>query len=448
MRLLCEQLRFSHGPAYGWKRAGPGRPESKETFARWENNFLDGWELFQGAGTGSPKLLNPPEYKDLTTPPDGPQIFIPVNPTDRLGRRSVRPAPPTDWVGTSAFDLGARLALSDRRWLDGFGKGFKDLRVMVSRQSGPTPRTLATGRQQLIVVIDAARATNQRLNVVLLCDTLGYSRDEMRNHVRLCNLILTAAPAGLISLVELFNEAGHPTQSSDSMDVAFLEELEALIDPRFPVAWGGEFEGGSCVTWHSDRGTSPEENAVYMGQRQTQSGKVWIDDEGLGGAESDRVAGRQRTDDPVWFQRQARAGKANGLRVTLHTDAGLTCNQDEVGPKHTEMRRLFLAEYAAVVIPPGPPPPPVPPPVVGHPILDFPLSNTPKTYKWFIDNGDAIMAEAIAWYLRYSKGRQPARTDVWHGIWQPINENTWWGSLRQAWSRPEENGGWPGGAPR
>jgi hypothetical protein len=439
-RSVCEQVRTEHGPQWGHKRASTTRPPSKETIARKVGAALDGWDLLQGAGTGAPTLSGNPEWHDLVA--EGNQVFIEVSAIDRLGRGTLRPPLRGIWRGLSSFDLGARLALGDRRWLDNYAVGFSPLRVMVSRQSGPTPRTLADGRVQLTRTLTAL-VGEQQAHVVLLADTLNYTLEDMMAHVFVCNEILVEQ-ASKVASVELANEIGHPTQSPHLMDIDFLEILAGLVDVRFPLAWGGEFWGGSFITHHSDRGTSPAGNGVIMQDMENVSRKAVIDDEPLGIAESDRVAGQQRTDNPDFARQIARVSLDRGLGgVTLHTDAGLTCNMDEVGPVHREARRVFLAEFGPVA-PPPPPPPPVPPPATGHPILDAPLSPAyPTGYAFFIANGDAILAEAQAWYVRYAGGRVPARTDIFHGLWRGLNEGERWRTLRAAWQDT-----WPGGEPR
>jgi hypothetical protein len=435
-RCLCEQIRSECGPEWGWKRASATRPPSKETLARQAGGTLEGWDLLTGASTGHPTLSADPGYHDLVA--EGNQVFIPVSAVNRLGRPSTRPALPT-WVGVSAFDLGARLEAGDRRWLYGYAAGFGVLRVMVARLSGPTPRTLAQGRDQLTLVLAALRQTKQQASVVLCCDTKGMSREILTDHVRQCNAIMTAY-TDCIAAVEIGNENWYTQyQSSDLVDIDFMESLDALIDRRFPVAWGGDYEGGSFVTFHSDRGTTPEDNGVIMRVREEASGKDYVDDEPLGIAEPDRVAGRQRTADPEYARRLAVAAKVNGLGgVTLHTDAGLTCDMDDVGAVHLEARRRFLAEFSTVVTPPVPPVPPT-----SHPILDAPLTPAyPVGYQFWIQQRQALEREAAAWYQR-AWSRVPADADIAHGLWRALNEGERWQTARAAF---EET--WPGGAPR
>lgn len=88
---LCEQLKFSF-PADGWghKRADNNRPHSADVIAI-SNPFL-GWDIIFNAGSPQATLNLAADSKDLANPPDGPQVFEPVDATDYLG--GVTPPPP------------------------------------------------------------------------------------------------------------------------------------------------------------------------------------------------------------------------------------------------------------------------------------------------------------------------------------------------------------------
>lgn len=64
---------------YGAKRAGEGRPLSKDVIARFGPPLI-GWDVLVGAGTGAPVLIDGPKDSiDLTG-----QIYEPVQPQDYL----------------------------------------------------------------------------------------------------------------------------------------------------------------------------------------------------------------------------------------------------------------------------------------------------------------------------------------------------------------------------
>jgi hypothetical protein len=78
-RRLAEQLAYSHGVAWGHKRAGADRPPSKDAVAT-QLPFV-GYDILRGSGTGAPELaVYPPLEHDLTG-----QTFIPVVATNHLG---------------------------------------------------------------------------------------------------------------------------------------------------------------------------------------------------------------------------------------------------------------------------------------------------------------------------------------------------------------------------
>jgi hypothetical protein len=88
---LAEQCAFSFpDQGYGCKRAGQGRPLSKDCLAQRSGDQLRGYDIMTGAGTGRPVLPNsPPEAQDLRQ-----QIFEPVVPTDHLNLgRPTQPVP-------------------------------------------------------------------------------------------------------------------------------------------------------------------------------------------------------------------------------------------------------------------------------------------------------------------------------------------------------------------
>lgn len=86
---LAEQVRFeTNDPAWGVKRADPGRPIGKDTIARFEEGRLLIWDLCLGAGTGAPRLNADPDSEDVTG-----QVFIGVAPVNHLKVEPPRSAP-------------------------------------------------------------------------------------------------------------------------------------------------------------------------------------------------------------------------------------------------------------------------------------------------------------------------------------------------------------------
>jgi hypothetical protein len=78
---FAEQVAFEHGQEYGVKRAGPGRPISKDSLARQvSRSVIWSWDLLIGTGTGTPVVAEHPEWHDISD-----QLFEPVTPVNHLG---------------------------------------------------------------------------------------------------------------------------------------------------------------------------------------------------------------------------------------------------------------------------------------------------------------------------------------------------------------------------
>jgi hypothetical protein len=91
-RGLAQQIVFSTGDrSWGCKNAGGGRPQSKDAIAHQVGATLFGFDLLLGVGTGSPALVPSPSGEDITG-----QVFIPVEPVDRIGGPPPVPPPSGD----------------------------------------------------------------------------------------------------------------------------------------------------------------------------------------------------------------------------------------------------------------------------------------------------------------------------------------------------------------
>ena len=439
-RRLTEQLCFVHGPSWGDKSTSSDEnsPSSKDAIAfMLFVNELHVWDILIGASSGRPTLATDPEYFYVPE-----QHFIPVDPVDWIGQVQpiVRRPIAVPCVGISAFDLGCRLHEGDTGYLDEVIAPYRFVPRVVNASVYRTLRTPAEGLAQMEATLARLHALGLQGQFVLLNDTreFGLSKDQARDIVRESNYVALRFPDAVYGL-QLGNENSNSNEQPWMTDRAFLRELDALIDPQFPVSWGaahgGEpaLIGGSYATHHPDRGQTPEVNADYMAQVQAQTLTYVINDEPLGIAEVGNTAGRQRTDDPTYAQKLVEAAQARALGgVTLHMDAGLTCRLSDMGPVQREAVRLFVETWN-----------PTPPPV-GDPILDAPLTPAyPVGYDFYIANRPAIEAEARAWYVR-AFGREPSASDITHGaIWRPVNEPERWKTLRNAWEDT-----WPGGAPK
>ena len=80
----------------------------------------------------------------------------------------------------------------------------------------------------------------------------------------------------------------------------------------------------------------------------------------------------------------------------------------------------------------------------------------PRAYTLWVNNYRAIEQEARTWY-KQSTGRDPADSDLAHGLWRALNEGERWGTLRRAfqesWPLPSPSSlfiadGWDSGTGR
>jgi hypothetical protein len=348
-------------------------------------------------------------------------------------------------VCATCFDLGVS---RDFGLVDELkAAGINTLRIVVASKFR-TERSLETGRLQLRSLLPKLIERGMKASIVVNCDTAEYGLREIetREHTAFVNAILREYPAA-VALVELFNENSHGVEQVYATDPYFLRDLDALIDPQFPVAWGanhgGEaisdrLAGGSIICAHSDRSLLPGSNATIMAAAQRRFGKPVVDMEPLGMGEVPRAGAR--TDDPRYIQSQAVVDKEAKLGGSCyHFEAGLPASSatPPYGPKQREALKLFGAVFAGTT---PQPPTPVPPPSGGDKVLDAPLTPAyPTGYTFFVNHYEQIADEAEAWYYRAFK-RHPAPSDIAHGLWRALNEGERWGTLRNAL---EET--WPGG---
>lgn len=99
---FAEQVAFTTDDlTWGTKRAGAGRPLSKDTLARMVVGHLFIWDLISGAGTGNGQAVNPDTVQsaDITG-----QLFEPVTPQDHL-HTTPDPDPMPDPFGTALAAL-------------------------------------------------------------------------------------------------------------------------------------------------------------------------------------------------------------------------------------------------------------------------------------------------------------------------------------------------------
>jgi hypothetical protein len=374
MGRLAEQIRLERGdPAWGHKSTAAGSPPSKDVLARRWGSTIDGWDILKGAGTGSPVLSDPPAWVDISD-----QFFITVGAIDHLNGVAVpsgRPALPPG-PGLTSFNLGERLEQGDDAWLMWCRReGITRPRVIIARTpSAPTP---AVGLLRLPLTLAKLAAFGMQAEMVLLADTAVYGLTEADclQWVRDCVAQLELQPDGVGS-VQGANEPEHPTQQPFIRNVAFMAQVAALVPRRFaytdgPSTHGGESAGvtASYLTTHGARNQTPYVNADLSEQLEIDTGLPVVEDEPIGVAEV-AVPG-SRTNDPDYGRQLADACRTHGLGgATLHLQAGLTANVDDLGPIQRAALRGFVKRWNEGVVPgPVPIPVPLPPPPAGPGVL-------------------------------------------------------------------------------
>ncbi|MFZ9903451.1 MAG: hypothetical protein ACO3FT_07340 [Ilumatobacteraceae bacterium] len=381
MRRLCEQIRHdfpcpdTHDNdevvfEWGWKRASHTRPLSKESLALQYRDAtgtqtgLHGWDLLRSASSGSPTLSDDPAHHDLVA--EDHQVFVPVDPVDHLSQLPVStvnrtPLRASFIASTSSFDWHLH---RDTRWLVFLASvGISTLRLVVSsvyRQGS----TLEDGRAALGPALNLLRRYNMTAMVTINTDTRtrGIDRETCKAHTRLTSDILCEYPDVVLG-ARLFNENSHSVEQSWASDPAFLQELDAVVDPSIPLAWGanhgGEpvsaaLAGGSWIAFHSDRGKTPEENAWIMHDAQVRFNKAVVDDEPIG-IYHEAQPGR-RVNDPDWAARQITAAITAGLGgTTLHLDAGIVADVDTLDNVQRDAALLFGQRIPRVASAPASP---------------------------------------------------------------------------------------------
>lgn len=357
---LAQQLCHDFGPDWATKGTSP-EWASKEAIAhRRDDGRLDVWDMLKGAATGRPTLDTNPTYHLVDA------HWIPVDPVNHLGGISApagRATIDAPFPGITAFDLGCRLAEGNTEFLDQKIRRYHLVpRVVIASwfgaQYGRTYRSMAEGRSQLTLTLQALEASGDAGQFVLLCDTAKYgaTRAQALDHVRDCIARMLRHPSAAKAL-QGSNERTHSVEADYMREDAFWDEVAALIPLQFPFTVGAGHGGegvsitrhDSYLVHHGNRQFTPEQNADIVAAAVELAGRHGVLDEELGIAESDRVAGRQRTDNPEYYGRLAAAAKARGLSATFHCDAGMTCDMAEWGPAHEAGLQAFLDEFGVKV---------------------------------------------------------------------------------------------------
>ena len=229
------------------------------------------------------------------------------------------------WRGITAFRLVEFVARGRSSEADAYLAWAQSQRLTVVRVLAMADMlfTLSPpdGQHALPQLLDLAQKRGMHVEVVALADTARVHVDIPR----VVKAIGAICAAHENCLLEIANEPGHPTQSKDLHDPAYVKSLVPLVPKGVPVSlgsveYGAGFGQGSYVTWHAPRAhpvASLDEGARLLRRFR----KPVVSDEPIGAAESS-VPGR-RESDPELFRQMARKSKALGLGATFHYEGGL-----------------------------------------------------------------------------------------------------------------------------
>lgn len=260
---------------------------------------------------------------------------------------------PWQWRGCTSFDLPFHIGKhGNAAWADYLASERFTIARIVPATLYRNPRTLSEGVVWLPKTLDALKARGLWAEVTILVDTgpgndqYDLDADEMRAYVAEIGAILSDYDN--VSGAELANENGHQQNQNHALltDPSFLAELRELIPSNVMCSWGShggdqpQIDGGEYITWHANRGRTPEFNAQTMGDWQAMRQIPVVDDEPLGIAE---LASSSRTNDPTYGERCARANRQHGVAAsTLHLDAGLTSDVSKLGAIQREAVQRFI----------------------------------------------------------------------------------------------------------
>jgi hypothetical protein len=358
---LAEQLCYDFGSDYSSKGTSPSW-KSKESIARLHGDKMDVWDLLKGAATGRPTFKTDPDHVYVGIEEGAHRII--VQPINHLGSIKVptnRPTIKTPMWALSSFDLATRLDEGDRRWIDQMLLPASIIARLICasyyrRPAGEdawtTQQKLDISRTRFRAALAVLKADGLTCEPTLLCDTDKFklSRAEALDEVRKLNPILVEF-AEQIRGVSGGNELSHDGEAAYMRDPSFHDEVEAILDPRFPytpgAGHGGEgvqiFPSASYCVHHADRSKDAVTNAAIMKRGQDIAGRPVQDREQIGVADRSLGQTGQRVYDADYLVTSVREAIRLGLAgVTYHPHAGLTANVDLLGPTQRDAWQQFV----------------------------------------------------------------------------------------------------------
>jgi hypothetical protein len=233
---------------------------------------------------------------------------------------------PFEWRGISAFRLLEFVAHGREREADAYLAWAASKKLTVVRvfamADGIFQLTPADGQRALPRLLELAARRRVYVEVVAFTGT-SVIRVDMPRFVKAIGEICARHPNALI---ELANEPGHPTQSAQVHDAAFMRSLVDLVPAQVPLSlgsmeWGDGFAGGRYVTWHAPRTANWHEEIAKGAELVKRFGKPVVSDEPIGAA--DKAVPGRRDNDPARFRAAGVEARRAEIGSTFHYDGGI-----------------------------------------------------------------------------------------------------------------------------
>lgn len=431
-RRAAEQAKFdlNDGWEYGLKSTSATSPVSNN-IARRRGSEIETWDYIEGSAGPTPRIKSDGgEYFSIPM-----QTFHPVTAVNHLA--AVGPTPgravlAQRFIGTTAFDLAARVAAGDFTYYNQVIKPRKlspvvQAYIKTIAVPGRVPRTMDAGLVQLEKLFALLERDSLQCMVMVHVGTGndGTTWEQALDYGRRLNALCRTYPKAIAVIVGGL-ELTQSFEADYMRDPQFHRDLEACFDLQFPYAPGAGHGGepvnlwcGSVAVHHEDRSLDPDTTGRQMRDAQVAGKRQVI------GKEPRRIEANgagQATGDLNYVRGSLQAMKAYALGGSVvHVAAGRGCNVNELDPVQNAALDLYAAEVAVTV-----------PPPTGDPILDAPLTPAyPTGYNFWVTQMDAIEARVATEYQART-GRVPARSDIAHNLWRAFNEGERWRTLRGA----------------
>jgi len=230
------------------------------------------------------------------------------------------------WRGISAFRLLEFVARGRDADAEAYLRWAASKQLNVVRVFAMADRIFelspADGQHALPRLLELAARHGLYVEVVAFTGT-AVIKVDMPRFVKAVGAICARYPNALL---ELANEPGHPTQSANVHNAAFMKTLLDLVPPQVPVSmgsieWGDGFAAGTYVTWHAPRTANWHLEIAKGAALVRRFGKPVVSDEPIGAA--DKPQPGRRDNDPARFRAAGAAARRAGIGSTFHYEGSI-----------------------------------------------------------------------------------------------------------------------------